>query len=270
MNGGAGAAASDPTPVRDASTVVLLRDGSAGLESWLLTRVTQMVFAAGMTVFPGGRVDESDADLPIAGDECAEVARRFGCAEPLARALVGAAVRETFEETGVLLTAPPAQLPDAVADVEAGRVSFGDLLRAHDLSVDAAAVRPWGRWITPPNEVRRYDTRFFVAALPSGAEARDLTSESSEASWVAVADAVEQASAGARLMLPPTMFTLTSLLSYPTVADAFAAAAERAVDPVEPTLRFTDGDIVAELPDGTTVTLPRPPRDGAARQAPPR
>lgn len=249
-----------PTPVRDASTVVLLRDGSKGIESWLLTRVTQMVFAAGMTVFPGGRVDDADASLPFAGDAWAVTADRFGCDESLARALLGAAVRETFEETGVLLTTPPAQLPHAVADVENGRIGFGDLLREHALVVDADALRPWARWITPPNEVRRYDTRFFVGALPAEAHAADVTSESSEASWVRVADAVEQVTRGERLMLPPTMFTLTSLLPFATVADVFAAARERVLDPVQPTLRFEDGDIVAELPDGTTVAVPRPPK----------
>lgn len=249
---------SGPAPVRDASTVVLLRDTADGLESWLLTRVTQMVFAAGMTVFPGGRVDEADAELPFAGADWSRIAGRFCCDEQLARALLGAAIRETFEETGVLLTEPPAQLPAAVADVEEGRVSFGDLLREHGLTVDAGALRPWARWITPPNEVRRYDTRFFVAALPDGAEAEDLTSESSDASWVRVSDAVEQASRGERLMLPPTMFTLTSLAEHPTVADVFAAADGRSLAPVEPTLRFEDGTIVAELPDGTTVVLPQP------------
>jgi 8-oxo-dGTP pyrophosphatase MutT (NUDIX family) len=249
---------SGPAPVRDASTVVLLRDTADGPESWLLTRVTQMVFAAGMTVFPGGRVEEADADLPFADGAWRATADGFGCDERLARTLLGAAVRETFEETGVLLTDPPAQLPAAVADVEEGRVPFGDLLREHGLTVDAGALRPWARWITPPNEVRRYDTRFFVAALPDGAEAQDVTSESSGASWVRVSDAVEQASRGERLMLPPTMFTLTSLAEHATVADVFAAAADRPLAPVEPTLRIEAGTIIAELPDGTTVVLPRP------------
>ena len=248
----------EATPVRDAATVVLLRDGTDGLESWLLTRVTQMVFAAGMTVFPGGRVDDADADLPFADEDWRSTADRFGCDERLARALLGAAVRETFEETGVLLTQPPAQLPQAVADVEAGRVAFGDLLRENGLTVDVGALRGWARWITPPNEVRRYDTRFFVGALPADATAEDVTSESSAASWVRVADAVEQAKSGQRLMLPPTMFTLTSLQGFATVSDVFAAAGERILEPVQPTLRFEDGNIVAELPDGTIVVLPRP------------
>ncbi|HLY33060.1 MAG TPA: NUDIX hydrolase [Jatrophihabitantaceae bacterium] len=250
----------DPTPVRDAATVVLLRDGSDGLEAWLLTRVSEMVFAAGMTVFPGGRVDDADASLPFATDACAAIAARFDCDETLARALVGAAVRETFEETGVLLTVPAASLAQARADVEAGVTSFGALLREHDLAVDVDSVHPWGRWVTPPNEVRRYDTRFFVAALPSDAEALDVTSESSVASWVRVQDAIDQARRGERPMLPPTMFTLTSLAPYAKVADVLAAADARVLDAVHPSLRFVGDDIIAELPDGTSVRLPRPPR----------
>lgn len=247
-------------PVRDASTVVLLRDGSDGLEAWLLTRVTQMVFAAGMTVFPGGRVEEADAELPFAPGAARAAAERFGCDERLAKALLGAAVRETFEEAGVLLTSPAAELPEAIGEVESGRTSFGDLLRRHGLVVDAASLRPWARWITPPNEVRRYDTRFFVGALPAGATAHDVTSESSEASWVGIADALEQVARGERMMLPPTMFTLSLLATHATVADACAAADERSLVPVQPTLR-RDGDrFVAELPDGTTITLPRAPK----------
>jgi 8-oxo-dGTP pyrophosphatase MutT (NUDIX family) len=249
----------EPTPVRDAATVVLLRDGSDGLEAWLLTRVSEMVFAAGMTVFPGGRVDHADPQLPFATDACAAIATRFGCDETLARALVGAAVRETFEETGVLLTVPGAQLAQARADVEAGRTSFGALLREHGLAVDVDAVRPWARWVTPPNEVRRYDTRFFVAALPPDAEALDVTSESSVASWVGVRDALAEAERGERLMLPPTLFTLTSLLPFPKVADVLAAADDRPLDAVRPSLHFVGDDIVAELPDGTSITLPRTP-----------
>jgi 8-oxo-dGTP pyrophosphatase MutT (NUDIX family) len=248
------------TPVRDAATVVLLRDGAQGLETWLLTRTREMVFAAGMTVFPGGRVDEADAELPFDDGACSPIAQRFGCDEPLARALVGAAVRETFEETGVLLTSPAAQLPDARADVEAGRIGFGDLLRANGLVIDVTALRPWARWVTPRNEVRRYDTRFFIGALPPGAEPQDVTTESVSASWVGVTEAVAQAGAGTRQMLPPTIFTLTSLAGFGSVADAFAAAAERPLDAVRPTIRFEGERIIATMPDGTSVELPTPPR----------
>jgi 8-oxo-dGTP pyrophosphatase MutT (NUDIX family) len=244
-------------PVRDAATVVLLREGASGLEAWLLTRVTGMAFAAGMSVFPGGRVDDADAELPFAGDGAARAAARFGCDERGARALVGAAVRETFEETGVLLSVPAADLSGARSDVEAGRVSFGELLRANGLAVDSDALRPWSRWITPPGESRRYDTRFFIGALPDGVDALDVTSESSAASWVVLGEALEQAQRGERGLLPPTVATLTSLVRFDSVAAAMATADSRSLDPINPTIRRSaDGGIVAELPDGTSFTLP--------------
>ncbi|TAM81319.1 MAG: NUDIX domain-containing protein [Jatrophihabitans sp.] len=243
-------------PVRDAATVVLLRDGDAGIEAWLLTRVREMAFAAGMSVFPGGRVDPDDAGLPFPGGAGAEVARRFGCALPAARAYLGAAVRETFEETGVLMTTPAADLSGARPDVEAGRVSFGDLLRANGLRVDADALRPWSRWITPPGESRRYDTVFFVAALPADARAQDVTTESATAGWVPVAEAVEQAQRGERGLLPPTIVTLASIMAFATVADVLAASPQRSLEAISPAISVRGDRIVATLPDGTDVTLP--------------
>lgn len=248
----------EDVPIRDAATVVLLRDTSAGLEAWLLTRHTKLAFAGGMTVFPGGRVDDADRTLPIVGGDLAGLAARSGCDDETIRALVGAAVRETFEETGVLLTVPTADLSGARADVELGRVAFGDLLRANSLAVDADALRPWSRWITPIGEVRRFDTRFFVAGLPASAEAQDVTHESSEASWVLVAEAIEQAQRGERGMLPPTITTLASLLNYATVAEVLEASASRSLEAVRPEVRIgEDGTIAVELPDGTVVPIPR-------------
>jgi 8-oxo-dGTP pyrophosphatase MutT (NUDIX family) len=251
--------------VRDASTVVLLRDGPAGLQAWLLTRVTQMVFAAGMSVFPGGRVESDDADLPFAPGAGERVAAAFDCDEPAARALLGAAVRETFEETGVLLTSPATELTEARADVESGKVEFGELLREHGLTVDADALYPWAHWVTPEGEPRRYDTHVFVAALPASAEARDLTSEASVASWVGVGDALEQAERGERGLLPPTLMTLGSLEPYATVADVIADAADRQIETIRPSLlRGEDGSLLVELPDGTVIALPAP-RTGTGR-----
>jgi 8-oxo-dGTP pyrophosphatase MutT (NUDIX family) len=245
-------------PIRDAATVVLLRDAVSGLEVWLLTRVAQMVFAGGMAVFPGGRVDDADADLPFAPGAETATATQFGCDPAHARALLGAAVRETFEETGVLLTVPSADLSGARTDVEAGRVSFGELLRANALSVDAEALHPWSRWVTPAGEVRRYDTRFFLGVMPADVEAQDVTSESSSAGWFAVGDALERAQRGELGMLPPTIMTLASLAAFTSVAAATAAGAERTMDPVRPTItKGPDGGYVAELPDGTSFSVPK-------------
>ena len=251
----------EPVPIEDAATVVLLRDGADGIETWLLTRVRNMAFAGGMTVFPGGRLDDADADLPFAPSadaDFSELAQRFGTDPVVARRLVGAAVRETFEETGVLLTVPSADLADARSAVEAGTMSFGDLLREYGLAIDGSHVRPWSRWVTPPNQVRRYDTRFFLAALPDGARAADVTSESTHAAWVSIAEAIDLARSGERRLLPPTLMTLASLQSFATVADALAASEDRVLDAVRPTISIDDatGDLTTSLPDGTSLTLP--------------
>ena len=248
----------EPVPVRDAATVVLLRDGAGGLEAWLLTRVAQMAFAAGMTVFPGGRVDADDAQLPVALADVERVSARFDCDAGVARALVGAAARETYEETGVLLTTPRAELAQHRADVEAGVLAFGTLLAAHGLTVDGAALRPWARWVTPEGEVRRYDTRFFVGALPAGAEALDVTTEASDAAWLPIDVALAQAERGERRLLPPTLVTLLGVQACGTVAGVLAAADERVIEPVRPALRIADdGSVRVELDDGSAYPIPR-------------
>ncbi len=253
----------DLVPVREASTVILLRDdptGSTGLQAWLQTRVRQMAFAAGMTVFPGGRVAAEDAELPWSGRSPSIFAAEFSCDESRARRLVGAAVRETFEETGVALTDPaptllPAEILVAQRAIEAGELDFADWLRAHGLAIAADALRPWARWITPLGERRRYDTHFFVAALPAGAQARQLTTEADFAEWVPVSAAVAGADAGQRTLLPPTRAMLTSLAELATVADVFAAAGARDLTAVRP-IRIVEPDGVrVELPDGTVIGL---------------
>ncbi len=259
-------------PIRDAATVALLRDrDGGGIEAWMLTRVTAMAFAAGMSVFPGGRAETQDALLPFAGD-LVTPARQFGCDDAMARLLVGAAVRETFEETGVLLTrgdpspllAGPDGLAAARVEVEAGRRDFGELLRQSGLVADADLVRPWARWVTPAGEARRYDARFFVAALPGRADAADVTTESSAAEWIEPATALAQGRSGDRLLMPPTVATLTSLVPFERVADVLAAVAARDLTPVRPRLQTAaDGSHAVLLPDGSAVPLPRAEQAGA-------
>lgn len=255
-------------PVRDAATVVLLRDTDRGPEAYLLRRVRGMAFAAGMTVFPGGGVDPRDADTAVGwvGPPPAAWASPFDAAEPLARALVCAAVRETFEESGVLLAGPSA---DAVcgtdgADWEADRValerrdlSLAELLARRGLVLRADLLRPWAHWITPPGEgSRRYDTRFFVAALPAGQQTRDVTSEADVVEWVRPADALEQFRHGERAMMPPTIVTLEDIAGYGSVADVLAAG--RSISRVRPVIGTTDGRPSVTLPDGRVLTLGAP------------
>ena len=256
-------------PVRDAATVVLLRDTDLGPEAYLLRRVRGMAFAAGMTVFPGGAVDPRDADTVVGwvGPPAADWAGPFDADEPLARALVCAAVRETFEESGVLLAGPSADGVCATggADWEADRsaleareFSLAELLHRRGLVLRADLLRPWAHWITPPNEGarRRYDTRFLVAALPSDQQTRDVSTEADFVEWVRPADALAQYRAGERPMMPPTIVTLEEIASYGTVADVLAAA--RDIARVQPVVTEVDGRPAVTLPDGRVLTLDGP------------
>lgn len=267
MGGGAGGPAGDAVPARDAATVVLLRDGDRGPEAYLLRRVRGMAFAAGMTVFPGGAVDPRDADAEVGwvGPPPAEWAGRLDADERLARALLCAAVRETFEESGVLLAGPS---PETVcstegADWEADRValerretSLAELLARRGLVLRADLLRPWAHWITPPGESRRrYDTRFLVAALPGGQSTRDVTSEADVVEWMRPADALDQVHRGERRMMPPTIVTLEEIRPYGSVADVLDAGWTRDVRPVQPVLSLVDGRPTVTLPDGRVLRL---------------
>jgi len=263
-----------PGPVavpRHASTVVLLRDatdaatGGAGVEAYLLRRVASMAFAAGMYVFPGGSVDPRDADIEVgwAGPAAAEWARVLSADEPLARALVCAAVRETFEECGVLLAGPHEH---EVVDVSAPEweqerralldrsVSLAELLARRNLVVRADLLRPWAHWITPGLEPKRFDTRFFVAALPAGQVPRDVGGEADHVTWVRPQTALEQKAAGEMALMPPTAFTLAEIAEYPTVEEVLAAAYRRDIKPVLPQI----------VVSGATASILLPGDDGYA------
>lgn len=254
---------------RHAATVVLLREATDGPEAFLLRRVRQMEFAGGMTVFPGGGVDDRDTDRRIAwtGPEPAWWARRFGCTETLARALVCAAVRETFEEAGVLLAGPS---PETVvgdvsgfatqrAAVERRELSFAEFLVDNDLVLRADLLRPWANWITPTAEPRRFDTRFFVAALPAGQRADGDTSEADHAMWRRPADALADHAAGRGVLLPPTWATLNELAAHPSL-DAILAAAPT-IEPIQPEL-VTDGGPTVRIPETLLRRLPADPLAG--------
>jgi 8-oxo-dGTP pyrophosphatase MutT (NUDIX family) len=271
-----------PAAARDAATVVLLRDGrprpgtdagagrDAGrdasrdggrVEAYLLRRAPTLAFAAGMYVFPGGSVDPRDGDAETAwtGPPPAEWAARFGCAEPLARSLVCAAVRETFEESGVLLAGDPAT-GAVVADTTGagweadrlalldGGVSLSGLLSRRGLSVRADLLRAWTHWITPAFEPRRFDTRFFVAALPTGQRTRDVGGEADRVLWCPAVDAVRRCESGEMEMLPPTVTTLREVAACATVADVLGAAEHRRIAPIQPRLVWSGDDMRFVLP----------------------
>jgi 8-oxo-dGTP pyrophosphatase MutT (NUDIX family) len=241
-----------PEP-RDAATVVLLRDGASRLEVYLLRRVSSMAFAAGATVFPGGSVDPRDAHIPDAywaGPAAREWTRALTADVDLARALVCAAVRETFEESGVVLAGLTADsvVEDARGeDWEVDRLalidrslSFAAFCERRGLVLRADLLRPWAHWITPEIESRRFDTRFFVAALPAGQRTRDVGGEADRVSWLTPRDALEREAAGEMALMPPTLATLTELTAYDTVHDVLAAADDRTINTVAPRVVVDD------------------------------
>lgn len=236
-----------PAEPRDAATVVLMRHSGSGPEVYLLRRQTSMAFAGGMCVFPGGGVDPRDFDQEVAwaGPSPAEWAARLGVAEDRARALVCAAVRETFEESGVLLAGPSAD--EVVADTtgddwEADRVA----LETRELSMTAFLSRrglvlrtdllgAWSGWLTPIFEPRRYRTWFFVAALPEGQLTRDVSTESDLVTWLPAEEALDRVDAGEFFMLPPTYLTCAEIGGHDSPEAVVDAAADRTVEMFTPT-----------------------------------
>ncbi|MFT4010275.1 MAG: NUDIX hydrolase [Nocardioidaceae bacterium] len=259
---------SEPVPAKDACTVVLIRDGvgpaaanQGAVEVYLLERHLGMAFAGGCWVFPGGGVDPRDFDAEIgwAGPSAAEWARVLACDEATARALVCAAVRETFEESGVLLAGPTwdAVVGDTTGDdwetdrraLEGRELSFTEFLSRRGLVLRTDLLRFWGRWITPEFEPRRYDTRFFAAVLPDGQITRDVSTESASVTWIPAMDAVRGAEAGELTMLPPTLCTCMEVAEMPTAQAVLASAASRHYEPVLPTMVVQeDGSGYIELP----------------------
>ena len=266
-------AAGEDTPAepRDAATVVLLRPGARGPQVYLLRRQTSMAFAGGMCVFPGGGVDPRDFDPPPeqgpglvdrglwAGPSPAEWATRLGCDEAMARALVCAAVRETFEESSVLLAGPSED--EVVADTtgedwEADRValetrelSLTAFLEKRSLVLRTDLLGAWSGWLTPVFEPRRYRTWFFVARLPEGQVTRDVSTESSSVMWTDVLDAVEQVEQQQILMLPPTWLTCLEVGQHDDPDAVLAAARDRRIEMFMP-------EVVA---DGEEFVLSTPP-----------
>ena len=258
-----------PATPRDAATVMLLRpaaapaaqDGGAradAFEVYMLRRKPSMAFAPGAYVFPGGSLDQRDADeeLAWAGPDLDRWGQVFDAPRELARALVCAAVRETFEESGVLLAGPSADSvvadttgPDWEADRQAlldRSLSLAEMLARRNLILRSDLLRPWSRWITPAVEPRRFDARFFAAALPAGQRTRDVGGEAAAVQWITPARALDAGRKGQIYLWLPTAMTLAELAEYPDVEAVLAAP--RNIQPLLPEV------VVAE--DATWLKVP--------------
>lgn len=231
-------------PVRAAATVVMLRDGATGLEVFLLKRHGQSEVLGGAYVFPGGKVDARDAELdPDSHLDASAAALLEALNEPQldelsAIALHVAAVREAFEETGVLFAhgAGDSQAAAAWALLREGR-AFDEVLALMGLRLQASALRPWSRWITPQVGGvmrKRFDTRFFLAPVPAGQIARHDNHEAIDSIWLAPAQALRQYWDGTLELAPPQIMSLTHLARHASVASALAEARHRPPPLIQP------------------------------------
>lgn len=250
-----GSARVPPTP-RPAAGVILVRDGSDGPQVLLVRRRTDMGFAAGAHVFPGGTLDDEDGD-PAWRDLLVEPpsAALAGAADeggPSALTFVVAALREMFEETGALLSAGPA--PDRAglaverAALVAGERRFLDIVRERELELAADRLILCARWITPESLSRRYDARFFLAAAPEAVEIEAERGELVEHLWIEPGRALERYFAYELRMLYPTARTLEWLTEGHSVRELQARFMDREVTPILPRLRRFEGRIIPVIP----------------------
>ena len=256
-------------PPRPAASVILLRDGPNGLEALLLERPSDDRVLSGAQVFPGGKVDPEDADEAWAarfGTTATALCTRLGepDLEPLdALALRVAAVREVFEETGLLLAreADHAQARRAQAMRREG-LAFAEIVETLDLRFDAAALPPWSRWVTPrvPSQMRRrFDTRFFAAVLPQGQAVVHDPTEAVAAAWWNPREAITRYHQGELEMAAPQLMTLAHLARCRTVAEALAEAIRQ----VPPVIRPEPH----ERPNGRLLCYPGDPGHPVAERA---
>lgn len=255
----------ESVPVRDAATVMLLRDGPSGTEVCMLRRNLNSDFVGGAYVFPGGAVDPHDAD-EASCDVChartdAEASRLVGTQRG-GLAFWVAAIRESFEESGLLLArtadgtvvsfddpADAERFTRHRAEVDSGRRRLAEICVEEELLLDVGAVHYFSRWVTPLGAPRRYDTRFFVAAAPEGQVALHDDREVIGTRWITPADALEEHSAGRITMIFPTVRTMVALRRFDRSEDVLRhAEAQGSVAPVVPMLREEGGGLRLILP----------------------
>lgn len=229
-------------PVRAAASVVMLRDGAQGLEVFLVKRHGLSDVLGGAHVFPGGKVDREDGEESFAIDvDAAALHAALGEAALDARdatALYVAAVREAFEETGVLFAreATAAVASQATSLLREGR-AFDEVVSMMGLTLCASLLQPWSRWVTPSVGGvmrKRFDTRFFLARVPTGQLARHDEHEAVESEWLRPAQALQLYWERKIELAPPQIMELAQLVRHADVASAFAQARGRRPPLVHP------------------------------------
>ena len=234
-----------PPPVpKDAATLVLLRDGAAGLEVFCVERHRKSRFMGGALVFPGGKVDEADRDPAWQG---LLMPPREGVRQDIALA----ACRESLEEAAILPVSGALTHEEALVFRQAlatGADFLRSALKARGLTIDLSCLVPFARWITPEPEVRRFDARFFMLRAPEGQAGAHDTHETMASFWEAPRDVLARFDAGGVQLAPPTHRTLELLSTHVTVDSALAAAKTACLDPICPVLIDYDGTMALTLP----------------------
>lgn len=248
-------ASADPAALRPSATIVLLRDGPNGLEVLLLRRSDQSRVMGGVYVFPGGKLDADDCAPhwhPLLDQPAPQLHQRLGetgLPPDTAQGLFVAALRETFEEAGVLLahSATGQALPSAPAlrtTLQQG-TPWPEALRQHGLRWHTDAIQPWTRWITPVQTSQpgspRFDTRFFVARLPEGQQAEHDAHEAVASVWLPPREALERYWAGDLSLLPPQLLTLAHLSHHASTASLWQDIQQRPATYILPEAASEEG-----------------------------
>ena len=230
---------------RPAATLICLRDAEPDrLEALMTVRHQTMVFGSGALVFPGGRVEAVDQEIAAAGAALCDKAAAGMPPEALGFRI--AAIRETFEEAGLLL-ARDARSGEPVGDerlqelvsmcraqICAGTLSFSTFLERERFLLSTGELTYFAHWVTPRTRPKRFDTHFFLARAPHGQVAGHDSGEAVATEWITPARAIEQTAAGRYKLLFPTRMNLLKLARWSSVADATAAATQSEIVAVEP------------------------------------
>lgn len=234
-----------PAELRPASTLLLIRDG-AGLEVLMIKRNRAVDFAAGAMVFPGGKVCPDDRNPEWAG-------RMTGDDIDQVRAFKIAAIREVFEETGILLARSRDGLPidpgrvasfsDLRAPIDVGDALFSDLIIKEDLVLDSQSLIKFGNWLTPKFMPKRFDTLFYVAQMPEGQVATADGREATEIAWMRPSDALAAAEDGRATVIFPTRMNLGRLALTETTGAALERFSDDCPPPIEPVVDTSDPEM---------------------------
>ena len=245
-------------PIRDAATVLALREQGEAVEVFMVRRDSRLGFLGGAHVFPGGAVDEEDrseeALALLRGLDTLGDASRIHPDPVQARALLIAAIRELFEEAGILLACTndghgvdlvdgserASRLLEARRASSEGRGGFARAVAAEDLVLDVSGLRYFAHWITPDRERKRFDTRFFLARAPAGQLARHCEIESTEGEWMSPARALERYRARDIELVPPTIATLETLSRFTSVDGALAAFLDTPIPSILPKITMVE------------------------------